>query len=259
MDDIDEAENESRMLRGELYYAFTPSLTAKRKRYHFACHRFNTFRFTETGEASRRKLVELWREYVFVVSKASSNYRQIAASLTTSPHFHPQQPRKKKTPFFSKTNHLSMDPSRSITASTSSISSSLLITSHPLTRYRLGKGVQINYDSTFIDTCPIIIGARTLIGPNCSFYSGTHPLDPFLRNGMEGPELGARIDIGEDCWFGGNVVVCPGVKIGRGVTVGAGSVVTRDVDDFCVVAGNPARVLRRLEVNEKDLKFAGDV
>ena len=138
-------------------------------------------------------------------------------------------------------------------------SPSVLITSHPLTRYRLGKGVQINYDSTFIDTCPITIGARTLIGPNCSFYSGTHPLDPFLRNGMEGPELGARIDIGEDCWFGGNVVVCPGVKIGRGVTVGAGSVVTRDVDDFCVVAGNPARVLRRLEVNEKDLMFAGDV
>ena len=76
---------------------------------------------------------------------------------------------------------------------------------------------------------------------------------------MEGPELGARIDIGEDCWFGGNVVVCPGVKIGREVTVGAGSVVTRDVDDFCVVAGNPARVLRRLEVKETDLMFAGDV
>jgi acetyltransferase-like isoleucine patch superfamily enzyme len=161
--------------------------------------------------------------------------------------------------FFLKTNSFSMDLSRSITASTSGIYPSLLFTSHPLTRYRLGKGVQINYDSTFIDTCPITIGARTLVGPNCSFYSGTHPLGPFLRNGMNGPELGARIDIGEDCWFGGNVVVCPGVKIERGVTVGAGSVVTRDVVDFCDVAGNPARVLRRLEVEEKDSTFASDV
>src|SRR6266536_1925934 len=97
---------------------------------------------------------------------------------------------------------------------------------------RLGKGVYINFNATFLDTCVISIGARTLIGPNCSFYSGTHPLDPFLRNGIKGPELGKPIDIGADCWFGGNVVVLPGVTIGRGVTVGAGSVVTKDVPAF---------------------------
>jgi acetyltransferase-like isoleucine patch superfamily enzyme len=85
------------------------------------------------------------------------------------------------------------------------------------------------------------------VGPNCSFYSGTHPLDPALRNGLRGPESGKPIVVGEDCWFGGGVTVCPGVTIGRGVTVGAGSVVTRDVEDFVVVAGNPARVIRRLE------------
>lgn len=43
------------------------------------------------------------------------------------------------------------------------------------------------------------------------------------------------------------MVILPGVRIGRGATVGAGSVVTRDVPDFCVVAGNPARVLRKIE------------
>lgn len=88
------------------------------------------------------------------------------------------------------------------------------------------------------------MGSRTLIGPSCSFYSGTHPTDPAVRNGTKGPEMGAPITIGEDCWFGGNVTVLPGVTIGPGATVGAGSVVTKDVPPYSVVAGNPARVVR---------------
>jgi len=59
MEPIDEEENERRMLRGELYYAFLPKLTAKRNRCHHACHRFNI-----EGEAPRRRLVELWRDVV---------------------------------------------------------------------------------------------------------------------------------------------------------------------------------------------------
>lgn len=88
------------------------------------------------------------------------------------------------------------------------------------------------------------MGSRTLIGPNCSFYSGTHPVDPTIRNGTKGPESGKPITIGEDCWFGGNCIVLPGVTIGRGVVIGAGSVVTKDVPSYKVVVGNPARVLR---------------
>jgi acetyltransferase-like isoleucine patch superfamily enzyme len=52
--------------------------------------------------------------------------------------------------------------------------------------------------------------------------------------------------------------VCPGVTIGRGVTVGAGSVVTRGVEDFCVVAGSPARVIRRIEPKAPDPRLAKD-
>jgi len=118
--------------------------------------------------------------------------------------------------------------------------------------FRIGTGVYINFNCTFLDTCLITIGSRTLIGPNCSFYSATHPLDPFLRNGINGPELGKPITIGEDCWFGGNVIVLPGITIGRGVTVGAGSVVTKDVPPFHCVAGNPARIIRKIEVNALD-------
>lgn len=122
----------------------------------------------------------------------------------------------------------------------------LLETNHE--RCRLGKNVYVNCNSTWIDTCEISVGARTLIGPNCSFFSGTHPLDPHLRNGTRGPETGKPISIGEDCWFGGNCIVLPGVTIGKGSTVGAGSVVTKDVPPYHCVAGNPARIIRKIEV-----------
>lgn len=112
---------------------------------------------------------------------------------------------------------------------------------------RLGANVYVNANSTWIDTCTIAVGARTLIGPNCSFFSGTHPLDPAVRNGTRGPELGKPIVVGEDCWIGGNVIVLAGVTIGNGSTVGAGSVVTKDVPPRVVVVGNPARVLRKIE------------
>lgn len=92
---------------------------------------------------------------------------------------------------------------------------------------KLGAGVYVNSNFTAIDTCVISIGARTLLGPNVSLYSGTHPLDPALRNGTKGPETGQEIHIGEDCWLAGNVIVLPGVTIGRGATIGAGSVVTK--------------------------------
>lgn len=95
------------------------------------------------------------------------------------------------------------------------------------TNTRLGKGVFLNFNTVILDTCLVTIGARTLVGPSCNFYSGTHPLDPEVRNGTKGPEAGKEIHIGEDAWIGGNVTVCPGVTIGRGATIGAGSVVTK--------------------------------
>lgn len=125
---------------------------------------------------------------------------------------------------------------------------------------KLGKNVFINFNATFLDTCLITVGSRTLVGPNVSFYSGTHPLDPIVRQGTRGPETGKEIHIGEDCWIGGNVVLLPGVTIGRGGVVGAGSVVTKDVPAFTVVAGNPARVIRKIDTTmdpENDAEWSG--
>ena len=134
------------------------------------------------------------------------------------------------------------------------------------TNVRLGKGVFLNFNTVIVDTCLVSIGARTLVGPNCSIYSGTHPLDPALRNGTAGPEFGKEVHIEEDCWLGGNVIICPGVTIGRGSTIGAGSVVTKvsafpidllgdnvvpdivlqDVPKYHLVAGNPAKIIRKI-------------
>ena len=69
---------------------------------------------------------------------------------------------------------------------------------------RLGNNVFINFNAVFLDTCLTTVGSRTLVGPNVHFYSATHPLDPAVRNGTRGPEMGKEIHIGEDCWIGGN-------------------------------------------------------
>lgn len=78
-------------------------------------------------------------------------------------------------------------------------------------------------------------------------YTAGHPLDPETRgNYKTGLEFAKSIRIGDDCWLGGSVIILPGVTIGNRVVVGAGTVVTRDVEDDVVVAGNPARIIRRL-------------
>ncbi|OQE92474.1 hypothetical protein PENNAL_c0007G00884 [Penicillium nalgiovense] len=81
-------------------------------------------------------------------------------------------------------------------------------------------------------------------------------MDPAIRQGLKGPECGKEVHIEDDIWIGGSVIVLAGVRIGKGSTVGAGSVVTKkvrptlqDVPPFHFVAGNPARAIRRIETS----------
>lgn len=108
---------------------------------------------------------------------------------------------------------------------------------------KLGNHVFINGNCTMLDSGRITIGNNTLIGPNCSFYTPQHPFNYIERR--EPKETGLSITIGDDCWLGGNVTVLPGVTIGNRCIIGAGSVVTKNIPNDCVAAGNPAKVIRK--------------
>lgn len=112
----------------------------------------------------------------------------------------------------------------------------------------LGDRVMMNFGCVFLDVCEIRIGDDTLLAPNVHLYAATHPLDWRIRkNG--GPESGKPITIGSDCWLGGGVIVCPGVRIGDRCVIGAGSVVTKDIPPDSLAVGNPARVVKSTCVN----------
>lgn len=86
------------------------------------------------------------------------------------------------------------------------------------------------------------IGARVLFGPFVSIFAATH--ETGVQSRRDGVEYAMPVVIGDDCWVGGNTTIMPGVTIGRGCTIGAGSVVTRDIPDFSVAVGSPARVVK---------------
>ena len=82
------------------------------------------------------------------------------------------------------------------------------------------------------------------MAPNVAIYTAGHPVHPATRN--TGYEYGKEVTIGDNVWLGGNTVICPGVKIGSNVVIGAGSVVTKDIPDWCIAAGNPCKVIRSI-------------
>lgn len=102
-----------------------------------------------------------------------------------------------------------------------------------------------NFNCVFLDSAPIRIGANTKLGPNVQILTADHPRDAELR--ASGPELAHPIEIGSRVWIGGGVIVCPGVTIGDDTIIGAGSVVIRDIPSGVVAAGNPCRVIRRVD------------
>jgi len=107
----------------------------------------------------------------------------------------------------------------------------------------IGENFYANYNLTILDINPVTFGDNVLVGPNCSFYTAGHPLDAELRK--LGLEFGKPIKVGNNVWFGGNVVVLPGVTIGDNVVIGAGSVVTKDIPANSVAVGNPCKVVQK--------------
>ena len=101
----------------------------------------------------------------------------------------------------------------------------------------------VNFDCTFLDVVAIVIGDRTQIGPAVQIYAADHPRDPQVRR--SGLEYGRPVTIGTDAWIGGGAILLPGIRVGDGAVIGAGSVVTKDVASGAMVAGNPARAVTK--------------
>lgn len=105
-----------------------------------------------------------------------------------------------------------------------------------------GENLYINYDCTILDCAEVHIGNNVLIATKVQIYAAYHPTDPTVR--LTGKELAAPVHIGNNAWIGGGVIICPGVSIGANTTIGAGSVVTKDIPDNVVAVGNPCRVIK---------------
>lgn len=122
-----------------------------------------------------------------------------------------------------------------------------------------GSGKFLNIEKNAKISPDIIIGDYSMLGENCRVYGGVSigknvlmgpDVKIYTRNHrfsnrsvpirLQGDEF-KPVYIGDDSWLGANVVILPGVEVGKGVVVGAGSIVTKSVRDYCIVAGNPAR------------------
>ena len=117
----------------------------------------------------------------------------------------------------------------------------------------VGENFFANYNLVILDVGRVTIGKNAQIAPNVAIYTAGHPIHPDSRN--SGYEYGIPVTIGDNVWIGGNVCVMPGVTIGSNVVIGAGSVVTRDIPDNVIAAGNPCRVIREITEADRDYYY----
>ena len=117
----------------------------------------------------------------------------------------------------------------------------------------VGKNFFANYNCTILDVAKVTIGDYCQFAPNVAIYTAGHPVHPVTRNSAY--EYGKEVTIGDNVWVGGNAVIRAGVHIGNNVVIGAGSVVTKDIPDWCIAAGNPCKVIRKITDDDKRKLF----
>ncbi|MFD2613878.1 sugar O-acetyltransferase [Paenibacillus gansuensis] len=110
----------------------------------------------------------------------------------------------------------------------------------------LGNNFFANFDCVILDVCEVRIGENCFMAPGVHIYTATHPIHPAERN--TGLEYGKPVRIGDNVWIGGRAVINPGVTIGNNVVVASGAVVTKDVPDNVIVGGNPARIIKEVQL-----------
>jgi acetyltransferase-like isoleucine patch superfamily enzyme len=112
----------------------------------------------------------------------------------------------------------------------------------------IGENFYANYNCIILDCAKVTIGNNVLFAPNVGIYTAGHPLHFELRS--QEYEYAFPITIGNHVWVGGNVVINPGITVGDHVVIGAGSIVTKDIPNNVIAAGNPCKILR--EITEED-------
>lgn len=117
----------------------------------------------------------------------------------------------------------------------------------------VGENFFANYNLIILDVGRVKIGDNAQIAPNVSIYTAGHPIHPDSRN--SGYEYGIDVTIGDNVWIGGNSCIVPGVTVGNNVVIGAGSVVTKNLPDNVIAAGNPCRIIREITEADRDYYF----
>ena len=112
----------------------------------------------------------------------------------------------------------------------------------------LGDNVYVNSNLTAVDDGNIYVGDNVMFGPNVIIATASHPIEPNLRK--KGYQFNLDVHIKNNVWIGAGVIIVPGVTIGENTVIGAGSVVTKDIEANVVAVGNPCKVLRK--ISEKD-------
>lgn len=91
---------------------------------------------------------------------------------------------------------------------------------------------------------PLRIGDNVMMGPDVTILTQTHNIERIdIPMGQQGMRV-SEVVIGNDVWIGMRAIIMPGVKVGNGAVIGAGAVVTKDVPDYAVVGGVPAKIIR---------------
>lgn len=102
------------------------------------------------------------------------------------------------------------------------------------------------YASFVAGNAEITIGKGVALGPHVKIFSASHDYST-----IDLKDIAGSVSIGDDVWVGGGAIILPGVTIGNGVVIGAGAVVTRDIPPYSIATGNPARVIKKREINNE--------
>lgn len=109
---------------------------------------------------------------------------------------------------------------------------------------KIGKNVFINACCRFQDQGGIEIGDGSLIGHNTTIATLNHDFNPYKRANLHP----SPVKIGKNVWIGSDSTILPGVEIGDGAVIGAGSIVTKNVPANSIAVGSPARVIKQIEI-----------